>query len=224
MSNKNLSVKSLEVVAFDWDNTLALSSEALVFAVNKVLKKYGLPEWSKVKDLRDRTLSFRDNFPKIFGDKANEAYETYRGIYMENVERLISAPQQALAVLNFLSETGVKLVIVTNKDRLLLEFELPFLYDIKLFDRIVCGHEAERDKPYADQLEFAVHDLVEQITPQNVWMIGDSPMDSRCALSAGAKAVRIGQPIWELAEDNEDENILFVDDFAKFLQLLREQN
>ena len=81
MQNRSLSIKDLRVAAFDWDNTLAYIREALVFSINKVLPLYGLPCWDIVKTLRDRNLSFRDNFPRIFGDKAHEAYEKYRIIY-----------------------------------------------------------------------------------------------------------------------------------------------
>ena len=87
MQNRSLSIKDLRVAAFDWDNTLAYSREALVFSINKVLPLYGLPCWDIVKTLRDRNLSFRDNFPRIFGDKAHEAYEKYRIIYKENAKQ-----------------------------------------------------------------------------------------------------------------------------------------
>lgn len=33
-----------EIIAFDWDNTLALNREVVVNAMNKVLSKYGKAE------------------------------------------------------------------------------------------------------------------------------------------------------------------------------------
>ena len=74
MQNKSLSINELQTAAFDWDNTLAYSREALVFAINKILPQYNLPQWDEVKQKRNRRLSFRDNFPLIFGDNAEEAY------------------------------------------------------------------------------------------------------------------------------------------------------
>ena len=223
MQNRSLSIKDLRVAAFDWDNTLAYSREALVFSINKVLPLYGLPCWDIVKTLRDRNLSFRDNFPRIFGDKAHEAYEKYRIIYKENDKNFLQKPADAVNVLNFLQQNHTKIVIVTNKDRELFDFELPFLYAPSLFTKIICGHEALKDKPDAEQLKFTVTGLVDKITPQTVWMIGDSPMDSACALSAGAKAIRIGQPIWEAPNDVENPKILFIDNFTALYDLLQEQ-
>ena len=224
MQYQDLSLKKLQVAAFDWDNTLAYSREALVFAINKVLPQYNLPEWDIIQHKRNRRLSFRDNFPLIFGDKADEAYEKYRIIYKENVKNLISAPPKAREVLQFLKERGVKIAIVSNKDRLLFEFERPFLYDENLFDIIVCGHEAKQDKPNGEQLKFAVCKLIDRITPESVWMIGDSPMDSECALSAHAKAIRIGEPIWDTADNACSNNITFIKDFAAFYDILTEQS
>ena len=48
-------------------------------------------------------------------------------------------------------------------------------------------------------------------------------MDSACALSAGAKAIRIGQPIWEAPNDVENPKILFIDNFTALYDLLQEQ-
>ena len=55
-------------------------------------------------------------------------------------------------------------------------------------------------------------------------MVGDSPMDSMCALSAGAKAIRIGKPIWGADDSDKNSDILFIDDFKMFWQMLKEQN
>ena len=73
--SKTQNIKNLRVVVFDWDNTLVESRSALEFCVNQVLQKFELPEWKIIKEKRDDRLSFRDNFPLIFGDKAKEAYE-----------------------------------------------------------------------------------------------------------------------------------------------------
>lgn len=224
MQYKGFSVEKLQVAAFDWDNTLVCSREALVYSINQILPLYGLPAWEEVKNRRDRNLSFRDNFPRIFGNKAEEAYEKYRQVYLKYAPRFLKTADAAPDVLHFLQSKGVKIIVVSNKDRFLFDFELPLLYDSNLFVRTVCGHEAAKDKPFPEQLEFAAADLADEITPDKVWMIGDSPMDSRCALAAGAKAVRIGHPIWDTAEEAESDAVSFVTDFNLFLQILREQN
>lgn len=221
MAGQILNIDALRVVAFDWDNTLVLSREALVCSINEVLPKFGLGSWSEVCRLRDANLSFRDNFPRIFGEEnAQEAYDDYVEVYRRCAPRILRKPEYAEEVIRWFKHQGIHVVIVTNKDRRLWEFELPFMYETDLFERAVCGHEAAADKPHPQQLEYAVHDMVDKITPQNVWMIGDSAMDSRCALAAGAMAIRIGKSIWDDDTATENQNMVFVTDFTELYRQL----
>ena len=221
MRHQNLNWQKLQVAAFDWDNTLALTRPALECSINEVLQQNGLPTWNEIKNKRDANLSFRDNFPVLFGDKAAALYAAYKAVYKQKAADLIKRPAGALETLELLAEAGVKIVLVTNKDRELLEYELPMFYNPTIFTRIVCGHEASKDKPDKAQLLFAVNGLTDSVNPENVWMIGDSAMDSACAVSAGATAVRIGQPIWNDAPQNDAKKAIFFDDFSDFYLALR---
>lgn len=225
MYTEKLNIKDLRIAVFDWDNTLAESRSTLVFAIDRVLPEYGLPDWETVKTKRDNNLSFKDNFPRIFGDKAAEAYEKYVKIYLDNVGRMISAFPKTREVLDFLYEHGVSLMIMSNKDRNLLEYELPLLFDPKIFDNVVCGHEAKFDKPDGEHLRWTVKNvfLPDEIRPEKVWVIGDSPQDSRCAKNAGAQAIRIGRSIWG-DEDSDLSGICFFDSFVDFYESLLSSN
>lgn len=218
---KIFDISALKVAVFDWDNTLAESRSTLVYAVNQVLVQYGLPDWEKVQHKCNPDLSFRDNFPLIFGTKALEAYEKYAKIYLENVHRFITAFPKTTEVLEFLKSHGVKLMIMTNKDRRLLKFELPLIFDPALFDNIVCGHEAKADKPHQSHLIYTLKDFMpaHEINPKNIWVVGDSSVDSRCALSANALAIRIGKPIFETTAPPEN-NVLYFDSFVDFYENL----
>ena len=221
MIEPKLNIKHLQIAVFDWDNTLAESRTALLFAISRVLQEYKLPEWDVVKNLRDANLSFKDNFPKIFGEKAEEAYRKYADIYLKNVSGLIKSFPKVREVLDFFTEHNIPIMIMTNKDRKLLEYELPLLFKPQTFANIVCGHEAKADKPHKEHLLYTVKNIIgaDKITPQKVWVIGDSPQDSTCAKQAGALPIRIGKAIWA---DNDDdrEGILFFDSFVDFYQTL----
>ena len=222
MRYSDLNIGNLQAVAFDWDNTLAFSRENLQNSINEILTEYGLPLWENVCEKRNPRLSFADNFPLIFGAFAEEAYQKYCAAYLRNIPKYSKKPNKTQEVLKFLQKKGIKSVIVTNKTRNLLEAELAFLYDKNLFDNIVCGHEAARDKPYPEQLLFAVKPFVRQISPQTVWMIGDSPLDSDCALAAGARAIRIGESIWHDKEE-KDSRVIYFSDFSSFYEELKGQ-
>lgn len=217
-----LDISKLRAVLFDWDNTLAESRSSLVIAVNRVLKEYHLPEWEISKQKRDTNLSFKDNFPRIFGDKAHEAYERYREIYKGIAASRITAFPSAKEVIEFFKSRDITVMIVTNKERCLLEYELPLLYRKEDFAKIVCGHEAPRDKPHGDQALFALKGFInrEEISPETVWIIGDSPQDSNSALEINALPIRINQSIWG-DEGQREDKIVYFSGFPEFLSALK---
>lgn len=218
----NLDISQLRYVLFDWDNTLAETRTALVTVINEVLEEYQMPGWDEVKKRRDEDLSFRDNFPNIFGDKAEAAYHRYRELYKSQIESLISTFSCVQKTLDFFSRQHIPMIIMTNKDRLLLDLELPFLFNPSIFAKIVAGHEAPKDKPSPEHAYYSLQGYLkpEEITPQNVWIIGDSSQDSDCAIAANAQAIRIGKPIWN--DDHKiDERILYFDSFCKLLESLQ---
>lgn len=223
MHHQKLRMNKLKVVIFDWDNTLAETRTPLIYAVNKVLAEYKMPEWKEVKKLRDNNLSFRDNFPRIFGDKATEAYEKYTRIYLDNVANLISTYEGTHDVLALLKKSNIILAIMSNKDRRLLEFEMPMLFEPQIFDKVVCGHEAKRDKPYPEHALYTLKGYLatEEISPETVWIVGDSPQDSVCACAVNALPIRVGHPIWGEEEELADD-ILHYDNFCDFYDDLRE--
>lgn len=212
-----LDTTSLKTVIFDWDNTLAVSKPALLYAVNRVLEIYHMPPWDIVYHQGDPSLSFFDNFQLIFKHHAAEAYEKYRQIYIKNVPQIIKKFPYTDAVLNFFKKRSVPICLMSNKDRLLLEYELPILFEFEDFNKIVCGHEAENNKPDKSHLFRCLNGILDtcDICSQNVWVIGDSPQDSDCAKTCHAKAIRIGQNLWN--EDNPtDPNILYYNSFVDF--------
>ncbi|MBQ8870547.1 MAG: HAD hydrolase-like protein [Alphaproteobacteria bacterium] len=217
----DLNIKDLKIVVFDWDNTLAESRTALVYAVNQVLQEYGLQDWEIEKQKRNNALSFKDNFVNIFGKNAQKAYEKYRNIYLQNVSKLITAFPKTHSVLQFFKDHNISLMIMSNKERILLEYELPLLFNPKLFDNVVCGHEAIKDKPFAEHLFWTLKDVIlpNDISPESVWVVGDSPQDSRCAQNAGAQAIRIGSSIWQDEDENIDD-VWFFDSFVDFYDSL----
>ena len=158
----------LKAAVFDWDGTLAETRTPRLWAVNRIMAKYGLPDWESTREKQNKLLSFMDNFPLVFGSRAEEAYREYAELYKANVARMIKTFPGVRETLAFLRQKGVKIAIMTNKDRRLLEFELPLLFDVSLFDRIVCGHEAAHDKPCGDHARYLPDDILGHLRPEGI--------------------------------------------------------
>ena len=63
MRYPKLHADKLKIVIFDWDNTLAETRTPLIYAVNRVLKEYGLPEWKEVRSCATTTCLSVTIFP-----------------------------------------------------------------------------------------------------------------------------------------------------------------
>lgn len=216
-----LDISKLKYAVFDWDNTLVESRSSLTTAIDETLAFYKMPCWEKVKYLRDTNLSFKDNFPLIFGALAEEAYEHYREVYLKIMPMKIRVFPTVEKLLNFMSSRGILLYIVSNKERCLLEKEKELLLPLIHFRKIVCGHEASEDKPSPQQIYHALAGDIkpENMTPEQVWVIGDSPMDSQAAQRAHALPIRIGRSIWG-DEGTQESGTVYFNDFNDFYQNL----
>lgn len=217
----NLNPQKLKVVVFDWDGTLAESRTPRLYSINKVMAEYGLPDWESTLNRQNQNLSFMDNFPLVFGSRAAEIYAKYSEVYKKYVGQMIYAFQGVNETLELLRQNNVLMAIMTNKDRRLLEFELPLLFEPSLFAKIVCGHEAAHDKPYAEHALCALNGLIKQqdINADTVWIVGDSVLDNMTAAAVGAKPIRIcnGKCEYEKIEGAE---VWYFNHFKDFYQQL----
>lgn len=221
----DLKLDKVKYIIFDWDNTLAESKTPLLYAMEQVIKEKQLPSWSELEKKRDYELSFKENFANFFGGRAEEIYQRYAEIYLQNMPQQIKTFQGVCESLKLLSERKIKLMVMSNKDRKLLEQELPLLFDPCCFERVVCGQEAPKDKPHKEHVLHTLRGYLKpaEITPEKVWVVGDSPQDSNAALACNARPIRIGQNIWPESETPSDQ-VLYLRNFMHFYELLQVQN
>lgn len=183
-----------EIIAFDWDNTLALNREVVVNAMNKVLSKYGKAEWNIIKkEKRDKNKSLKENFINFFGeDLEKQAYNDYLNFYNE-FNYLLQAPENAKEMLYMLNKQNIYIIIVSNKERKLLLDEIKVLYNDIEFYKIMANGDSEKNKPDASPIFKAVEDLNLEINCNNMWLIGDSNQDIDCAYNANIQPILYGK-------------------------------
>lgn len=183
-----------EIIAFDWDNTLALNREVVVNAMNKVLSKYGKAEWDIIKkEKRDKNKSLKENFINFFGlEFEKQAYNDYLNFYNE-FNYLLQAPENAKEMLYMLNKKNIYVIIVSNKERKLLLDEIKVLYNDINFYKIMANGDSEKNKPDASPIFKAVEDLDIEINYNNMWLIGDSNQDIDCAYNANIQPILYGK-------------------------------
>ena len=179
-----------KAIAFDWDGTL-VNTLPLIFKANNHLRDVlGYPAWSHDEFLKAIPHSTRDIFPKLYGDRAQEAtdllYEYLGKHHLQELELLDGAQD----LIDALMETEIPLVVVSNKRHDNLLKEIDHLGWGKFFSSIVGAGRAERDKPDPAPLHMAMGELPHSVVlDSNVWFIGDMESDMKIAQAAGCSSV-----------------------------------
>lgn len=175
-------------VLFDWDNTLVDNWDVITDALNAVYDAFGMPRWT-IADSKARIReSMREAFPKTFGDRAKEAGRIFSDHFAANhLERLREMPG-ASELLQGLAGSGLHLGVVSNKRGRFLRLEAERLGWTGHFARLVGAADAPVDKPAVEPVELA---LSGSGIPRGseVWFVGDTDIDMRCARNAGCLPV-----------------------------------
>ena len=187
-------------ILFDWDNTLVDTWPCIGRATNITLEAMGHKPWTD-EEVRVRVAgSLRDTFPKIYGERWEEAREVYYKAFEKvHLEMLTPAPC-AEDILREIAGKGVYLGVVSNKTGQYLRAEADHLGWTGLFGRLIGAQDAARDKPAPDPIHLALHPSG-VVAGRDVWFVGDAPIDVVCGQGAGCSTVFVGVPPSVTAEN-----------------------
>ena len=189
--NRPADIERPRAILFDWDNTLVNTWPTIIECYNDTFKALGQVPWTP-QEVRDRAHgSLRDHFPKLFGERAGEAeavfFETFHRIHLERLEPLPGAD----VLLARAAAVGCYVAVVSNKVGKNLRIEVAHLGWDRWISKAVGAKDALRDKPAPDPIYLALDGT--GIAPDlDVWMVGDTPADLKCAHAAGVLPVYFG--------------------------------
>ncbi|HKR82494.1 MAG TPA: HAD family hydrolase [Candidatus Saccharimonadales bacterium] len=171
---------------FDWDGTLANSTEIWFQAVHENLLLYDLelPRDVVLKSLGDWRDLIAHGLPEehfeAYGKKAgDEAYaRLHEAALYEGVRELLYGLRKA----------GKKLAVVTAMPRDFIEKTLEYSGLQDFFDVVVSGSEVTHKKPHPESIFLALEQLGD-VTPARAVMVGDTSRDLLAAEAAGADRV-----------------------------------
>lgn len=198
-----------DIILFDWHATLVDTLDAMYHAVDDMLpelEKHDLltrivdpsqcksPDDAKLveyvkeyaqlhpKIKADRKISRTDIFEVLFGEDQEAkkvAHKIFNQHYRNHFGTVLPFEPKVHSVLLGLRGLGLKLGVITNRDREFFEHELQAIENgswAQLFDSMVCGDDTPDRKPHPDQLIKASEEL--GYPPgTNVWYVGDSTTD-----------------------------------------------
>lgn len=183
-----MAVPRPRALLFDWDNTLVDTWPCIGRATNITLETMGLKPWTPA-EIRERVAgSLRDTFPKIYGDRWEQAREVYyRAFEQVHLEMLTELPG-AGDFLAAAAKAGLYLGVVSNKTGKYLRQEAAHMGWDKHFKRLIGAQDAPRDKPEIDPVLMAM-DASGLTLDKDVWFVGDAAIDVICAQNAGCTSV-----------------------------------
>jgi len=174
-------------ILFDWDNTLVDSWNVIHEALVVTFEAMGHVPWTLDKTKQRVRHSLRDAFPRLFGERWDEARKLYLDAFSAmHLERL-TALAGADALLETLAKDGYYLAVVSNKTGRYLRREADHLGWSRYFRAMVGGGDARADKPDPAVIEAALRGS--GIRPASAWLVGDTELDVECAVAAGCVPV-----------------------------------
>jgi phosphoglycolate phosphatase len=182
----------VRAVAFDLDGTLVETLPDLHESAVRMLAQIGRPAVTEstvrayVGDGVDRLVK-RLLTGKPDGEPDSDLFEKaaadFRGHYANVLTRASHPFSGVISSLEILKERGFKLACVTNKPARFAEPLLEGLALTRYFDLILSGDSLPRKKPDALPLVHSAQAF--GIDCANLLMVGDSPVDTGSARSAG---------------------------------------
>ena len=180
-----------KAVFFDWDGTLVDSFSFLQDIHNYVLHALNLPVredgWFAYYFGKERDWIYRD----IYGDMEAQARILFADYLEENHVKVLKQMNGAHDVLSVLKDHGIACGVVTNKKGDWVRKEIKAFGWEDYFASIVGAGEATADKPSSAPLEKALHDAQLNVKPDQIWFIGDTDSDLKCAENYGSLAILI---------------------------------
>lgn len=171
----------ISAALFDFDMTLIDSSFGVTFCLNRVAEVFALGSVTRDEVLRTIGYPMEEAMRMLWGSFQPSWIEYYRDnlVPLEH-ERLVLLPGVA-ASLRQLQENGIKMAVVSNRNRILSAVRIVGLEGF--FSQLVGMEDTGAPKPDPSSIRFALQKL--QASPERAVFVGDSEVDAEAAMAAG---------------------------------------
>ncbi|MBS0420906.1 MAG: phosphoglycolate phosphatase [Proteobacteria bacterium] len=190
----------IRAVAFDLDGTLIDTMDDLAASVNLMLGMLGAPELTQarirtlvgngVETLVLRALNDSVGSASAHSARRSAALALFRRLYGQQLYRRSKVYPGVVDTLRSLTEAGMALCCITNKDSVFAEPLLKQAGLSEFFSFTLCADRAEDRKPSPNMLLAACARL--GLAPAEMLYVGDSGIDIAAARAAGLPVIAVG--------------------------------
>lgn len=194
------SMEDTKAFLWDMDGTICNTESIHASALSELLEKDAQSSKFGVKELEEIGLGLTDSmvFEKFQkwgyfqGESVSHFLQRKSIAYNQAIEK--SSPAEIFLpeikdTLEYIKNLGKKLAVVTSSEALPTEKTLSFLNVYHLFDIIITQEHTEKNKPDPAPYLLAMEKL--QVTPQEVFILEDSPAGLNAAKASGANFAKV---------------------------------
>lgn len=175
-----------KALIFDFDLTLADSSEGIVLSFKHTLERFGyqIPSDEEIK--KTIGIPLTDGFDVLTNTYPNPYREEMKEVYIEKANEVMT-PKTYLfpyteKLLCLLNQRGIKCAIVSSKLRFRIEEGLEHLLKNAKVDLIIGLDDVTEPKPSAEGIEKAID--IFGLEKDEILYVGDSYIDAQTAQAA----------------------------------------
>ncbi len=183
----------IQAIIFDFDYTLADSSEGVIECINFALDRLGLPLAADDEIRPTIGLSLPDALVMLVGKDYVQHTDEFTRLFVERADEVMTGVTELFDLVPetvaALQRWGIRLGIVTLKYRYRIESVLRREQLTDAFEVIIGFEDVSEQKPNPTGLLTAVERL--ECVPQNCFYVGDSITDAKTAQQANIDFIAV---------------------------------
>lgn len=183
----------IKAVFFDWDGTLVDSLGLLISAHNHVRAAHGLTLWSDEDFFGAVTYSSRELYPKIYGDKSDDAQKMLYEYIHANHLQYLETMEGSKDLLDWLKAKNIPMAVISNKRNDILVREVEHLGWQDYFGVYMGAGIAPKDKPDGAPIIYALDKHPDDLKMEELLYVGDTETDLKTCKDAGCACAYIKQ-------------------------------
>lgn len=183
-----------KTILFDLDGTLLDTNELIINSFLYTLNQF-CPEKGYCREdiIAKMGLPLRDMLRFFHEEHVDEMMEVYREHNIRTHDQMVTAFQGVPEVLEELRQRGIKMGVVTTKQRNTVEMGLSLCQLEAYMQAVVTINDVEHPKPHPEPVLKAMQEL--KAEEESTLMVGDSPYDIEAAQRAGISSAGVA---WSL--------------------------
>ncbi len=212
-----------QAALFDFDYTLADSSDAIISCFNAGLAGLGLPAAESDAIRRTIGMSIPESLALVAGEEHRARADEFREHWRRRSDRIMvdwtRMLDPAADAVKQLHDSGLRLGVVSTKWRQRIVDVLAREGLLERFEVVVGGDDVSRLKPDPEGLKTAVERL--ELRPADVVYVGDSVVDGEAAWRAGFAFIGVLSGVASAGELRRFEPLAIVDHVGELPGFLR---